>query len=148
MPLGSVPGVFNHALFAPGPRAESLAALSRRSMVVASEFDALQLQSLGARLAEREGLKPQAEYLKVAAVGDRVVDATTVRSLGQMPLVILDRADRAGGARIVEALGQELNLLVTNVPESKSLEQLLRTSRGDDLSPRGCLGPWRSRHAP
>jgi hypothetical protein len=62
--------------------------IQNRSIVVASEFDLLQLQSLAARLAQLEGLKPQAGYLKATAVGDGSVDAATVRALGQLPLVM------------------------------------------------------------
>jgi hypothetical protein len=55
MSFGLTSGVFNHALFAPSGRVKSLEPLQGRSIIVASEFDVLQLQSVGARLAQVEG---------------------------------------------------------------------------------------------
>jgi hypothetical protein len=124
-------GVFNHALFAPGQRVKSLEPLQGRSIVVASERDVLQLQSLGARLAELESLKPEAGYLKAAAVGAGTVDAGMVRALGQMPLVICNGGDPAAMARMVDAIRTEVNLYAVTVPDSQTLDAWLREQPSD-----------------
>jgi hypothetical protein len=122
MPIDLMSGAFNHALFAAGQRTKSLEELQRRSIVVASEFDVLQLQSLGARLAQLEGLKPQAGYLTATAIGEGKVDAATVRALGQLPLVIRNGGNPRASARMVDAIREELNLyavtLCTLVPRA------------------------------
>jgi hypothetical protein len=126
MPVDSMSGVFNHALFAPGAGARSLEHLQGRSIVVASEFDVLQLQSLGARLAQLEDLKPEAGYLKAAAVGVGKVDAATVRALGQLPVVIRNGGNLGASAQMVDAIRQELNLHAVTVPDSRTLDEWLR----------------------
>lgn len=151
MSFGLVGGVFNNGLFAPGHRAKSLEQIQNRSIVVASEFDVLQLQSLGARLAESEGLKPQAGYLKAAAVGAGSVDAATVRALGQLPLVIRNGGNLAAAARVVDAIRQELNLYAITVPKRQTLVRIspaqsethLQPNRGQASTPLCCQRPVR-----
>jgi hypothetical protein len=123
--FGGSAGGFGHALFAPGTRGRSLEVDHGRTLVAQSEFDVLQLQSLAARLAELEGLPPEGGYLTAVGVSEGAIDAHLVRSLGQMPLVI-SNGSGAAGARMIAALRQELNLLVARVPESKTLDDLLR----------------------
>ena len=122
----SASGVFNHTLFPPGQCATSLTDLQRQSIIVATEMDLLQLQSLGARLAEREGLKPEAGYLKAAAVGDDNVDAAAVRALGQLLLVIRNGGNPGAATRMVDAIRRELNLFAVTVPDSRTLHDWLR----------------------
>ena len=131
--------MFNHALFAPGQPAKALEQLQGRSIVVASEFDVLQLQSLGARLAQVEGLKPQAGYLKATAVGDGKVDAATVRALGQLPLVIRNGGNPASAARIVDAIRQEVNLFAVTVPASRTLDEWLREQPSEHAAGKALL---------
>ena len=126
MSLGLTSGVFNHGLFPPHEPAKNLEQLQGRAIVVESEFDVLQLQSLAARLATVEGLKPQAGYLKATAVGDGTVDAATVRALGQLPLVIRNGGSPAAATRIVDALRQEVNLYAVTVPGFGTLDEWLR----------------------
>ena len=135
--LGNTPGVFNHGMFAVGARPKSLDNLQGRSLVVQSEFDLLQLQSLAAHMAEIEGQHPQAGYLKAVAVSEGVVDAQMVRSLGQMPLVIRNGAD-AVGVRMIDALRRVLNLLVAVVPKAQTLDYLLH-SQADSVNAHAVL---------
>jgi hypothetical protein len=129
--FGGPAGAFNHSVFAPGARGRSLEDLQKRTLVVQSEFDVLQVQSLAARLAEIEWLRPERGYLKAVAVGEGAVDAQLVRSLGQMPLVIRNGGATAG-ALMIAALREQLNLLVAIVPESKTLDGFL-SSQADEV---------------
>ena len=133
-------GVFNHALFAPGQPAKAFEQLQGRSIVVASEFDVLQLQSLGARLAQVEGLQPQAGYLKAMAVGDGKVNAATVRALGQLPLVIRNGGNPAAAARMVDAIRQEVNLFAVTVPASRTLDEWLREQPSEHAAGKALVG--------
>ena len=106
---------------------------------MASEFDVLQLQSLGARLAQVEGLQPQAGYLKAMAVGDGKVDAATVRALGQLPLVIRNGGNPAAAARMVDAIRQEVNLFAVTVPASRTLDEWLREQPSEHAAGKALL---------
>jgi hypothetical protein len=119
-------GVFNHHLFAPATAARSLKELRSTSILVPTKFDVLQLQSVAARLAETEALRPEAGYLKAAALGLGDVDALSVKALGRMPLLIRDTARPESGARLVEEMRRPLNLHATVVPNGHTLEQALR----------------------
>jgi hypothetical protein len=94
-------GLFNHGLVAPRADSRSLEELRGKVLVVASEFDALQVQSLGARLAELEMLKPEMGYLTISAVGSGAVDVETLKKVGRMPLVITNGNSLASGAQMV-----------------------------------------------
>jgi hypothetical protein len=120
-------GVFNHHLFAPGTAARSLEELRSAPVLVASEFDVLQLQSVMARLAEDEALRPEAGYLQAAALGLGEVDALTAKILGRMPLLIRDTARPTSGVRLVEEVSHRLNLHVAVVSNGDTLEQALHT---------------------
>ena len=119
-------GVFNHQLFAPGTAARSLEALRSVRTLVPSELDLLQLQSVAARLAEDEALRPETGYLKAAALGLGDVDASSVKELGRMPMLIRDTARPTSGIRLVEEVRRRLNLHVTIVPNGHTLEQALQ----------------------
>lgn len=119
--VGAGGGTFGSGVFAAdADRPRTLEGLQERVIVVASEFDLLQLQSLGARLAEAEGLRPEAGYLNSVAVGTRGVDAMAVKSLGRLPLVIQNGADRSQGRRMVEAIQQERNLYTVTVAGTRA----------------------------
>jgi hypothetical protein len=127
-------GLFNHGLFAPRGEARSLEELQRTNIVVASEFDVLQVQSLAARLAGLEALKPESGYLTVSAVGSDAVDTETLKKLGRMPLVIKNGNSLASGAQIVEEIRQRLNLNTVMVPNGQSVETLLRSQATDEAA--------------
>jgi hypothetical protein len=120
-------GLFNHSLFAACDTPKGLAELRRTIIVVSSEFDVLQAQSLAARLAELEALRPESGYLTIAAVGSGAVDTETLKKLGRMPLVIKNGDSLASGAQIVEDIRQALNLEAVIVPNVQSFEAFLRS---------------------
>jgi hypothetical protein len=66
----------------------------------------LQLQSVAAHLSEAEGLRPEAGYIKAAAVGLGTISGATVKALDRMPFVIRDSARPESGYRIVQELRQ------------------------------------------
>ena len=138
-------GLFNHGLFAPRADGKSLEDLRGRVIVVASEFDALQLQSLGARLAELEMLRPEMGYLTIAAVGSGAVDAETLKKLGRMPLVIRNGNSLASGAQMVEEIRQKLNLETVIVPNAQTLEAFLRSHATEDAAGQALLALARTR---
>lgn len=119
-------GVFNHHLFAPETPAHSLSEMRSRLTLVPSELDVLQLQSVAAHLSEAEGLRPEAGYIKAAAVGLGPVSGATVKALERMPLVIRDSARPESGYRIVEELRQTVNAHVTVLPDGVTLDDRLR----------------------
>jgi hypothetical protein len=127
-------GLFNHDLFAPRAGTKSLDELQGKVIVVASEFDALQVQSLGARLAELESMRPEMGYLTIAAVGSGAVDTETLKTLGRMPLVIRNGNTLASGAQMVEEIRQRLNLEAVIAPNGESLETLLRSQPADEAA--------------
>jgi len=127
--LGDSGGVFNHALFAPLPKARTMELLRGRNLVLMSELDVLQLQSLTARLAVAEDLRPEQGYVRAFAVGPDAIDASLVRRLGRMTLVIRN-GGHGGGAQIVGQLRQTLNLFSAIGPAT--IEQLVRAAQSID----------------
>ena len=127
-------GVFNHALFPPGEHARSLENLVGTTFVVASEFDALQLQSLAARLAEAEGIRAANGYLRVAAVGSGDVDVATLEALGRMPWVVKNGVQLAAGSRMVDQIRQRLNLHTVLIPTPQTFDDFVRKYASDEAA--------------
>jgi hypothetical protein len=138
-------GLFNHDLFAPRGAARSLEELQRTNIVVASEFDVLQVQSLAARLAELETMKPESGYLTISAVGSGPVDTETLKKLGRMPLVIKKGNSLASGAQMVEEIRQKLNLKTVIVPNGQSVETFLRNQATDEAAREALLALTRKK---
>lgn len=130
-------GVFNHHMFAPSTPARSLTEMRSRLTLVPSELDVLQLQSVAARLAEAETLRPEAGYIKAAAVGLGLICGATVKALERMPWVIRDSARPESGYRIVAELRQAVNADVTVVPDGVTLDDRLRG--GTTIGAEKCL---------
>jgi len=127
-------GLFSHGLFTPRGEARSLEELQRTNIVVASEFDALHLQSLAGRLAEMEALKAESGYLTISAVGSGAVDTETLTNLGRMPLVIKNGNNLASATQIVQEIRQRLNLHTVVVPNGQSVEAFVRNQATDEAA--------------
>ena len=107
-------------LFAPGQRAKSLEHLHGRSIIVASEFDVLQLQSLAARLAEAGG--PEARGGLSESGGSRRWHSGRRNRARTGPDAARASATAAAlrpSARMVDAIRQRLNLYTVTVPDSR-----------------------------
>jgi hypothetical protein len=116
-------GLFNNGLFNPGERPQQLGQLDGPLLVVTSELDNLQLQSVGARFAEMHGYPAEHGYLRACACGwPSVTDGGAVRQTARMPVVLYNEQ----GFPMVERITQQLTVRASAaVP---TLELLLRPS--------------------
>ncbi len=120
-------GVFNHGLFTPytSPRMKHINDLL---IVTEGEFNQLQLQSLCARKAEKDGSPPERGYVFACAVGGvNNADAKTIRCLTRTPVVCYDNDVSEAGFALVESILEKASVtaFTTPVPDS-DLDDFIR----------------------
>jgi hypothetical protein len=116
-----VRGVFNHAIVSLGEPAQSTAMLRGRFIGVLSPEDALAVQGLAARMAEREGVRLEAGYLWCGAIGTPAA-AATLRELTRRPLLLVPNT--VEGRQAVEDVRQVANTHVVWAPEGSLADWL------------------------
>jgi hypothetical protein len=103
------------------------------TLIVEGEFNQLQLQSLGARIAELEGASPETGYFDALAVGGvQNADCETIRRVAVHPAVCYDNDENSAGYGLVERLRDlmAVDAFTTPGPDS-DLDSFLRSFDDD-----------------
>ena len=124
----TIGGLFNHGLFTPY-KSQELKGLNDLLVLVEGEFNQLQLQSLSARIAEKQGASPEEGYLFSGAVGGvNNADSRTIRKLAKSPIVCYDNDVSGAGFALVEMLQKDISLTAFTTPQPDSdLDSYIRS---------------------
>ncbi len=123
-------GVFGYTLFSEKP---GIADDEMPLLVTEGEFNQLQIQSLCARLAERDGQEPQ--YIPACAVGGvENADWVTIGAIARKPVICYDNDISEAGFRLVENARGTLNVAAFTTPEPDSDLDEYILSFGDDTN--------------